>query len=164
MKMILNFRSPLVWLAALILSSGCERDNNLWQLYSPDRELRLDVQYDPSSSNGKLTYTVFLKINGDFRQITEPSALGLKREDGNFMEGLVPVEEDVQQGIEEHYTLISGKQQECNASYNMLTLSCRNATDQKIDFEFRTYDGGVAFRYHFPDPQEGYLRIVKEYS
>ncbi|MGW8316711.1 MAG: glycoside hydrolase family 97 catalytic domain-containing protein, partial [Bacteroidales bacterium] len=24
--------------------------------------------------------------------------------------------------------------------------------------------GGVAFRYHFPDPQEGYLRIVKEYS
>jgi len=164
MKMTLIIRLSLVWLSALILSSGCERNNNLWQLYSPDREIRLDVNYEPSSSGGRLTYTTFLKINGDFRQITEPSALGLQREDGNFMDGLVPVEEEFQQGLKEQYTLVTGKQLECETSYNMLTLGCRNATDQKIDFVFRAYDGGVAFRYHFPESQEGYLRIVREYS
>lgn len=163
MIQFLNLRSFVGWLLLAVLPAACSRDDSQWLLFSPNHEIRVEIRSLPAPG-GHFTYTVSLKLNGEFIPVTEPSVLGLEREDGPFMKDLALIGEEYREGIKEQYTLVTGKQLRCEASFNMLTIRCQNARKEEIRFIFRAYDDGIAFRYHFPGSRQGNLRVLREYT
>ncbi len=162
--MIKNPVLLLAWLITICLFPGCSRNNITWHLLSPDKQIRLDIQMFTSDSRGRVSYTVCLKSNGTYSDLTDPSFLGIEREDSRFVDDLVFHSEAFTMDQEEAYTLTTGKQLQCHTRYNMLTLTFRNSDHEKISMIFRAYNDGIAFRYHFPGKSEHYVRVTREHT
>ena len=112
-----------------------------WTLMSPAKGVEVNI----FNENGALSYNVYFKKN----IVIERSPLGLDREDKIFSSGLTFVgkRESV---LMESYSLLVGKKLKCDNSGNELTLTFENDAKEKMELMFRTYNDGVAFRYHFP--------------
>jgi len=154
----------LFWLLSIGMMAGCSRNSNLWQLYSPDKRVRLDIHSITSGSGSTLNYSVHLEKDGNYIDLTDPSALGIEREDARFVEHLEFIAETYSMDQKEDYLLSTGKQLHCHAVFNGLTLTFRNIDHEEISLVFRAYNDGIAFRYHFPGKKEHYMRITREYT
>lgn len=107
---------------------------------SPDGHLKATV----SLNDGKLAYSV----NRDDRTIVSESPLGLKLSTIDLTQDLQLVEE-VNDSVDDAYTLPVGKRSQYRDHCNTLTVSIKKGT-WLLNVMFRLYDDGFAFRYMIP--------------
>lgn len=93
----------------------------------------------------------------------EESPLGIVRADQQFSSSLKFVEAK-QDKIRDAYTLLVGKKLRVDTQANELTLTFQNDKSQKVNFIFRAYNDGIAFRYHFPKTDSVVYTITQEIS
>ncbi|MFH0759209.1 MAG: glycoside hydrolase family 97 catalytic domain-containing protein [Bacteroidota bacterium] len=160
MKRMLKSIMPGIALAFLLTS--CQQNSNTWQLDSPSQKIRVDLSMMNSGESEQLFYTVSLDDNGTLKEVMDPSLLGIVREDGRFAENLELMSVEEENNVTEVYTLVTGKKLECLTAYNALHLTFRNKNKQKVALIFRAYDGGIAFKYHFPGSSENSVRVTEE--
>ncbi len=158
---------PIKSISFLFLSMllfSCQQNPGSWSLESPDHLIRMEITLSGPEASGKLQYTVSRMIEGSMTEIMNPSPLGIEREDASFVSGLEFVSASYQEGIEDQYTLVSGKKLECSSTYNCLLLNLRNQDKVKLTLDLRAYNGGVALRYHFPGESENNVRVSAEHT
>ncbi len=136
-------------LTSLMIS--CTSKPSKWTVYSPDKNLKVEIFYDTTVNTKQLYYSVTSFADSNKNDIVVlPSPLGITRNDNDFVQNLrfisqVPVKE-----IDETYKMLIGKQKEIRNRANEVKLSFKNNTNAQIDLVFRAYDDGIAFRYEFP--------------
>ncbi len=145
-----------------MMLTGCTRENSRWRMSSPGDLIRVEVLKKDLAPSGQLNYAVFIKRDGEFIQIVEPSPLGIIREDGRFVDNLEPVSVEKREEMTDEYTLVSGKKLINRNMYNEMELCFINPEEQKVCLIFRAYDNGIAFRYAFPGNSNQNFRITRE--
>lgn len=148
----------LVLLALMISCSS----TSLWQLESPDEQVRVTINQVEEKTGTRLYYSIFLKKDEGYQQIMDPSPLGVSGEKSQFVENLEYVAEEKQQSVTDSYTLTTGKKLQVNSSYNESTISFKNSEQKEIALVFRAYNKGIAFRYQFKGDSEEELIITSE--
>ena len=149
-------------LSLIILMGSCQQNNSSWQLDSPGQQVRVEISMQGSEDSERLYYQVYIMDRDSYKEIMDPSALGIEREDGRFVENLELISVEEKQDVREDYTLVSGKVLECSTTYNALQLNFKNREKQKISLVFRAFDDGIAFQYHFPGKSKNNVRVVNE--
>ncbi len=148
----------------LIIFCSCQRDPGSWKLESPNGQIRVEIKFTNPGESGKLNYTVSRLIEGSFVEIMDPSPLGIEREDTRFVNGLEFESVQHQEKVEDQYTLMTGKKLLCSNIYNDIQITLKNQDKKRIVLNFRAYDYGIAFRYHFPGQSENSVRVTSEQS
>ncbi|MDP3431428.1 MAG: glycoside hydrolase family 97 catalytic domain-containing protein [Bacteroidota bacterium] len=143
----------LFLLALAVVFSGCSKPKE-WKVVSPDQKISFKL-YEKES---QLYYQVLLSES----VIIEESPIGIERNDAQFSSNLSFVSVGNQKLIDEKYTLVTGKQLECNNNANELTVTFENDQKAKIELILRAYNDGVAFKYRFPETSAGNYEITKE--
>lgn len=148
------------FMMALLIS--CNTPLTQWQLESPDGSIRVNIAQSEDQAETRLYYSIYLKLGDDYTEILEPSPLGVKGKDSEFVENLRFVSEKQVLNQQDHYTLSTGKKLHISSNFNASTLSFQNEDQLGIDLEFRVYKHGLAFRYHFPGDANKELTVTEE--
>jgi len=148
-------------LVLLALTNSCT-STTLWQLESPDQLVRVTINQVEEKSGTRLYYSILLKEDEGYKQVMDLSPLGIVGEKSRFVEDLDYVSEEKQQNISESYTLTTGKKLQVSNNYNSSILSFQNRDQKQIALEFRVYNDGIAFRYHFPGEADEELMVTDE--
>lgn len=143
----------LILLALAVVFSGCSKPKE-WTVVSPDQQISFKL-YEKESH---LYYQVLMSDT----VIIEESPVGIERNDAQFSSNLSFFSVENQKMIDEKYTLVTGKQLECNNNANELTVTFENDQKAKIELILRAYNDGVAFKYRFPETSSGIYEITKE--
>lgn len=121
--------------------------NSKYSLHSPDNEFQMTLKFKDS-----LLYYCLTKNN---KRIINESALGLIRNNKNLKLELI----DIKKGSHSStWKMTWGLKESVINSYNSLSVETidRNS-GLKINFLFRLYDNGLAFRYVFPKEEESFV-------
>jgi hypothetical protein len=110
----------------------------------------------------KLFYRVENGAEGVRAVVLDRSLLGLRLQGQDFVQGLQFVSVQPQKLVEEAYTLLHGKRQNCHNRANQLSLAFRNAAGLPLELDFRAYDDGAAFRYRLPGGLAGEQTLEAE--
>ena len=143
----------LISVALAVVFSGCSKPKE-WTVVSPD----LQISFKLYEKESHLYYKVLLSDT----VIIEESPVGIERKDAQFSSNLSFISVENQKTIDEKYTLITGKQLECNNNANELTVTFENDQKAKIELILRAYNDGIAFKYRFPETNSGNYEITKE--
>jgi alpha-glucosidase len=147
-----------------LLLASCGNNLSSWTAESPDGTLRVELGNLDPSNPGQLYYTVFRNTEGTSRQIMDLSPLGIIREDARFIERLEVVSGEEEYGLEDSYTLLTGKRLRNQTVFNQLRLNVKNWENDRMSLEFRVYNYGLAFRYVFEGNSDKDVRILEENS
>lgn len=140
MKKVLSF---IVGLAALV---SCSKNNNLWQLQSPEGDILITMSLNDET--GRLTYQVASKSSdGTLATAIEPSPLGLQFDEAELSEGLKFISASEVKTIDETYQMVAGKQKQIRMLANEMTLQFANSSGMGMAVTFRAFDDGAALRY-----------------
>jgi hypothetical protein len=161
--MAIRLHEAFLYLAALPVMISCNPTDTLWQLYSPDNQLMVEISMQEKGSGDGLYYAIFRKDNDTYVPIMDPSPLGIEREDTRFTDNLEFISSDEDTG-EDSYVLVSGKKLACSSAFNNLNLNFRNQDKKRISLIFRAYNNGIAFRYHFRGKSDNSVRVIHELS
>ena len=88
--------------------------------------------------------------------------LGLIRQDADFSRNLRLVSVSPVEKIEDNYSLVQGKKNECSYLANRRVYHLKNSNGKRIDVIFQVSNDGVAFRYYFPEKSDDIKRITNE--
>lgn len=136
-------------LVSLMIS--CTSKPTKWAVYSPDKNLKVEIFYDTTVNTKQLYYSVTSVADSNKNDIVVlPSPLGITRNDNDFVQNLSFISQAPVKAIDETYKMLIGKQKEIRNRANEVKLSFKNNKNAPIDFVFRAYDDGIAFRYEFP--------------
>ena len=127
-------------------------------LTSPDGRLAVTLG---SNTDDQPTYA----IASGGRTIIAPSALGLQFERYQKLSNGLRVTTIDQRRGEDRYALVAGKQSSVAQPYNEAVVHMVEATGRhrRLDFLFRAYDSGIAFRTRIPaQPDLTSLRLFNE--
>ncbi|MEN8228916.1 MAG: glycoside hydrolase family 97 catalytic domain-containing protein [Bacteroidota bacterium] len=160
-KLMYGIVAGLTFLTTLF---QCSPDDGSWKLESPDQQIRVNIHQQELNSSNRLFYSVYRKENRSFIQLTDPSPLGIEREDSRFVENLEFVSAEIKSNQKDQYSLVSGKNLNHQNRFNTITLTFKNLDKQKVSFIFRAYDGGIAFRYLFTGRSESDVRVIREHT
>ena len=121
---------------------------------SPDGDLSVEVTTD---NDGRPSYAV---LRGG-KQVIAPSRLGFLFLDAPKFERNFVIAGHRTRSFDETWDQPWGERRSIRNHYNELrvTLTEKNALKRSIDVVFRVYDGGLGFRYEFPD--QAALKQVK---
>lgn len=136
----------------LTVFQGCKEKVET-ELRSPNGNLVIAVSSQESGEDpdpSRLIYTVFKQQSEIRDTLIQPSPLGIKRKDEDFIQNLELVSQSEEQTIEQEYTLTSGKSRNISFTANQTTLTYKNKNDSKIKLQLRAFNTGIAFRYIFP--------------
>ena len=142
-KYILNFFLLLTFFSAKSQSV----------LSSPDGKLKVNIMIN----SGKPIYTV--TYNG--KAILENSPLGLKTNEGNFIENISFVESSIDK-VDKTYEQDRIKQSKISYEANSLKFTIENADKKQISIVFQVSNNDVAFRYELPSWGETMSCVVTE--
>ena len=142
-KYILNFFLLLTFFSAKSQSV----------LSSPDGKLKVNIMIN----SGKPIYTV--TYNG--KAILENSPLGLKTNEGNFIENISFVESSIDK-VDKTYEQDRIKQSKISYEANRLKFTIENADKKQISIVFQVSNNDVAFRYELPSWGETMSCVVTE--
>jgi len=81
----IHFQIALI-LLLLTQMFSCQKDDNPLLLDSPDQQVWIEIINQENSSDG-LMYSVHFKEDGSYRQILDPSPLGIDRDDTRYIAG-----------------------------------------------------------------------------
>lgn len=139
-----------------ILSSCISKTN--FQLNSPDGKLIAVIQV-VRNKKGQNSLEVSLK-NGE-HIILEKTQLGLLSGDGTTLGKNIKITDSRLLEGNETWKRVWGRSKTVHNHYKQLDLVGQDQTSgRNLEFHFRLYDEGLAFRYAFPDNQN--LEIEKE--
>lgn len=157
-------RISLILMAALImaLQYSCKTPGSGWHLESPDSTIRILVEQSNNQAESLLYYSVFLKQGDDYKQILDPSPLGIVANGTPFVENLEFVSEEKSLKQADQYTLSTGKKLQISNSFHASSLTFQNRDQKQIILDFRAYDYGIAFRYHFPGDTGKEIVVTEE--
>ena len=132
-----------VCLLGLLLCCPALASAEDYKVNSPDGKLAATLHLD----EGRLAYTV----SKDGKTLVERSPLGLTTHRADFSAGGLEYVAHSVEGLDEAYTLTTGKQRACRNNCSQLTLTVKNVkADWDLTVLFRLYDDGFAFRYELP--------------
>ncbi|WP_027330003.1 glycoside hydrolase family 97 protein [Marinimicrobium agarilyticum] len=163
----------VILLGACGLISPGKDDNALRAVSSPDQSIVVAFALD---EEGRASY----EVSRRGKPVLVTSSLGLALNDRVFTRDLSIVSVSDIERVNDHYTLVHGKQGEIDYRANQRTVSLENAQGQLLNIVFRVSDDGVAFRYevvgrsseekqvveestsfHFPDTAKGWLQPMQ---
>ena len=142
----------LIILALFVSNSNLVMSN---EISSPDGKLIVEFQLDDA---GKPLYSV--RLGG--KDVIRPSALGLVVGDASFAEKLTLEDASKAEKINDVYTMLTGKQKQCEYTATRRVFTLKNANDQTLRIIFQVSDDGVAFRYALPDASVKPISITEE--
>jgi len=128
-----------------------------WSVDSPDARHRIVLT---RQVDGRLTFRVWHRG----LVVVQDSALGLRRADQSFMEGLSLVRDSRKISIEDRYETPHGKRRLHRVRANQRTITFRNPAGAQMEVVLRAHDDGVAFRYRFPESGATARTVVEERS
>lgn len=161
-SIVINALKSGVFCLLIVLSVACQQKPKTWTLNAPGDQIRVSVKLADNEEEGKLYYHISRQINGSWSEIMDPSPLGIEMEDIQFVSGLEPESFQLSEGLEDAYSLVSGKKLLCSNTFNEMQLSLKNGEGKMMRLDFRAYDDGIAFRYFFPGENETKVRITRE--
>ena len=124
---------------------------------SPDGNFVLKVEVD--DTNGAPYYTLDYKG----KQIVEPSALGIKSEQTDFVDGFFIASTDTA-SVDRTWQPVWGEYSDIRDHFNEMVVNLADKDGKReMTVRFRLFDDGLGFRYEFP-AQEGpnYLTVKDE--
>ncbi len=164
----------LILMVGIVVQHGFAQDAAPTRtLRSPDNNLRVDFQHTGNSGNKKMYYRVFYKnkpvilesqLNIKLDNHLSQLALALKTDAGNWCDDMV-LEKATEHSNDKTWNPLYGERSAIRDHYNELTLHFYKESDPRyrMNLILRAYNGGVAFRYYFPDNPTGvYYRITEE--
>ncbi len=153
----INIFFPII---IIILLSGCTDNNNQWTVSSPNGSLSMSISLQQNeNANSVLQYSV--KDNNQV-MVINPSPLGIKRADQQFIEGLSFVAAGKVKTIDNEYTMLTGKQSVCHNHANERVITFKNENNATVALVCRAYNNGIAFKYRFPEKSEKKKKVVEE--
>lgn len=151
----------LIVLIVTGLFASCQPTEKMWELNSPENNLRITVATTDSGET-TLVYKVDRIKDGQAIAVIENSPLGIDRNDQLFSTGLKFVSKGEVKTIDETYTMAIGRQTEIRNHANELELNFKNQQGSLIQLVLRAYNDGVAFRYVFPEKSDSAFTVVRE--
>jgi alpha-glucosidase len=142
---------------ALIINACAITPKNSWHLASPDNQLSVQIMLDES---GQLFYL----LTNQGRLVLGESPLGMVFEEADFKQGLRFTERTEAIGLNDHYTMLTGKQLDNHAVWNEMVLAFTNSNENIIHVTFRMFDTGLAFRYSFVGPENTSYTLRQEFT
>lgn len=145
-----------IWIVSILfpIVVAAKEPKNTWTIVSPDKNIKFTIE----NRQGTLSYYVLLQNDTVVRR----SALGIVTDDDDFSSGLT-YQSETPKKIDEVYTMIIGKRKSNRNEANELALTFMNNAKNKIQFAFRAYNDGVAFRYQFINVKKP-VTVTKELS
>jgi alpha-glucosidase len=153
--MVISARILLSISSVFLFTSAAQGQPKNWNVRSPDKKIKVSI----SSAGTRLIYSVTYNK----KVAIEPSPLGIVRDDQQFSENLKFISKKTSV-IDETYTLTVGKKLQNRNYASDLQLTFQNPANEIVIIEFRAYDDGMAFRYHFPKGNKEPHKILKEES
>ncbi|HAQ17651.1 MAG TPA: alpha-glucosidase [Prolixibacteraceae bacterium] len=144
------------------LFASCQPSEKVWELNSPENNLRITVAETENPEYSGLIYKVDRMKDGQAIAVIENSPLGIDRKDQQFSSGLKFVSKGEVKTIDETYNMLIGRQTECRNHARELELTFKNQQGSLIQLVMRAYNDGVAFRYVFPEKSDSTFTIVRE--
>ena len=156
----------LCLLAAFVFFPG---EKKYWEVSSPEGQIIISVGTKTENSNGakskRLVYWVHLVTeSGEKVPALNESPLGIDLASQQFTNDLRFVSAKPICSINEEYTMVSGKQSKCNNKGNELELTFKNNEDSTIQFIFRAYNDGVAFKYRIAGAENKQETVIAEHT
>ncbi|WP_242009062.1 glycoside hydrolase family 97 protein [Robertkochia solimangrovi] len=146
----------LLFILSIVITS-CDRKVQ-YSVYSPNHNHEVIFRL---SDSGEPSY----EINSSGKQIILSSALGFKFMDQNPINTDLEVESIAVDSVDEFWEQPWGEFRKIQDKYNELSLQLKEKGNEgrRINFIFRAFDDGIAFRYHFPEqPGMEDVRITDE--
>ena len=143
-------RISILFAAAILMLDACEQPQEKQKptsVSSPDGNVKIDFLL---SETGSIAYA----SNFGEKSIVNQSALGFELGDGvSLRDGFELVNSSVST-FDETWEQPWGEEHFIRNNYNELKTELENGDGIKLNVIFRAFDGGIAFRYEFPE-QEG---------
>ena len=111
------------------------------QVASPDGGLTLRFE---QTSSGGIAYSV---SRGD-KMIIAPSPLGFETEEVSLCDSF-EITGTEHSSYDDTWETVWGEEREIRDHHNTMTVHLRHVSGMLMDIEFRVFDDGVAWRYHF---------------
>jgi glucan 1,4-alpha-glucosidase len=135
-------RNTLFTVALLLGTVFASAQQFAQTLYSPDRQLRLNVSLNAA---GQVFYTVSFRQ----QQVVGNSKLGLKTREGDFSQNLQWLSTRTS-SHDATWQPVWGEESSIRDHHNELVYELQNAQGQKMAIRFRAFNDGLGFRYEFP--------------
>lgn len=129
---------------------------------SPDGKIAVTVTNKKAAAESDLASRLFYSVVCNGKQAINQSALGIVRDDQKFDENLEFVSASPVKLIDENYSLKAGKRLNVRNLANEQVFTFRNKNKALLEIIFRAYNGGVAFRYRFPEKSDILYKITAE--
>lgn len=130
----------IVILSAVLLLVSC-KPKEISAFYSPNKKIRLKIDFKNNRPNYSLTYENNL--------ILTESQLGLNLDSVAFNEDLILNDISVST-VEQTYNLVAGKTSYVEETHTNIIIYLENRDNQKIEIEWNLYEDGATFRYIVP--------------
>jgi glucan 1,4-alpha-glucosidase len=158
----LSFKHPLIM---KFLSTGIVSlvfiqflsANIFFNIFSPDNKIQANFQL---SREGIPYYS----LNMDNKSIIRKGLLGIRLQKGISLEDGFQIKRIDTTLIDTKWKPVWGEEREIRNHYRsmIITLTQAKANDREFIIEFRLYNDGLGFRYHFPDQSALYNFIVTD--
>ena len=146
-----------IFFLILVAFPGFAFNKGPQRLLSPDKK----ILYEFEIRNGIPGYSIVYQG----RKLIDFSILNLVFKGGSQLQG-VRLEKSIRLDSAERYTLITGRSSEVNDSFHQITFFLKeiNAPGRAVQIQVRSFDGGIAFRYRFPESNGDSLMLMEERS
>jgi len=124
---------------------------------SPDNHLQVTFQL---TAAGEPRYSIQL----DGKVVLQESKLGLVRDDADFTRALQLVSASPVEVVRDEYELLTSKRRLNSYTASRQVFRLQSPQAQRIEIQFQVSNGGVAFRYTFPESDPTLRRIRSEAS
>jgi len=141
----------LLFMGIVVISCSAGRK----PLASPNKKIRVDF----FMGNGSQPY---YKISYLDSVVLDSSRMGLVRDGIDFSNDMSLESVSGPTTVNEHYTMLHGKQQDISYKANEKIFHLRNKSGNPLDIIFRVSNDGVAFRYRFPNKSDNTHKISEE--
>ncbi len=159
--------TPVLGGFLLVLAAQTAFGQTAWKVTSPDGGVTLAVRLadagqvaDYEAGKARLYYEVLCKD----AVVLPLSPLGIARQDQDFVDGLRFVSASRVRTIDETYTMLHGKRKVCRDHASEQTLTFENPNGARLELILRAYDDGAAYRYRFPESNDGTYTVMREAS
>ena len=125
------------------------------EMTSPDHKLKVVLA---GSTDGSYSYTV----SYEGKTVLEPSALGVRRKDGDFSRNLTFIAAEQPTDVVDEYESLNAKKRKIKYEARRYVFHLENNKKQALDLIFQLSNDGLAFRYYFPGTSTDVKYITEE--
>ena len=157
----MNFKSILLGVAAIAVTSNCAFAAKDYKVSSPDGNITINV----TLGEGK---NLYYSVTNNGKTILNPSKLGLDLENLPDMAGGFKIDKATTSSFSETWKPVWGEESEIESNYNELRLDLSQpkvAPGRKMAVVFRAFNDGIGFRYEYPKQKAlGDFVVLNEYT